>query len=405
MKLLIFFFLTILTSTYSQAQDVIYDESEYEYSEKTLESVSRFNLRNDFYHSIGKIHDPSTVSPLYFGYQFVNMGYQKKPFILDADIQFPIAIQGPSWLGLNVLHIIPRFKFRIFNNDEEYPYGEGDTSLPVRTPSAMPGIAYYWTPKDWWSMNNENSTSFLEDKYLGIYVYHHSNGQDGPELDLENIGEVNTYNGNFGEQLVFEFISGGRYIATSKSDGLFQTLSDKKKDGTILTRSTNDKKIEWYWRFSYEWHPKRLSNEIFDDLDLYGKNRVNISLTRIIHRKYLTEIFDKGMPYGLFPEKENEKWRHHLKLSYIIDKEYKRGDYINPEDVPFFNLDRRLNINYTLYYIPPASRLFALFGQIGYFGSDEYNIYFNNSYTNLRFGISFALFDQPKYSQIKRNNQ
>src|SRR5690606_26833618 len=95
------------------------------------------------------------------------------------------------------------------------------------------------------------------------------------------------------------------------------------------------------------------------------------------------------------PEQTYERWRHILNGSFALDKNYYRGEISSLRKVSFFDLSKRLNINYTCYYMIGESKYSALFAQIGYFGSDDYNIYFNESYFNLRTGIAFAFFNHP----------
>jgi hypothetical protein len=379
-----------------------------EYEPSISKAINKRISSYNFHYTLRKIHEPSTVSS-FSNWNIYNLGYQKKNFVLDGDLNTPIAIQGPQKFGLNTLHIIPRFKFRIFQNDENFPFGNnGDQSLPVRTPSAMPGIAYYWSSFNWWTQKANN---LLRNKYLGLYVYHHSNGQDGIELDSVNIGEINTYNGNFGENLVFEFIIGGKIeefiIGSNNILASTQILCSEKeyqkfeeyKFGKKITRKTGLKQ-ELYWRVSYEYHPKYFTNSVFDSLDTYGRHRLNINISYLRFFKLWEFIGGENQWCALDEEKNYEKWRHTLNISYILDKNYNRGNFIKPENVTYSNLKRRLNISYSIYYVLGKSQYSALFAQIGYFGTDNYNIYFNNSYATFRIGFAFGFFDQPNSANL-----
>lgn len=118
---------------------------------------NRLIENHHFHATMRMIQEPSTVSSI-TNWTINTYGYDKKNFILDGDLQFPISIGGGRF-GMNTFQIIPRFRFRIFQDDPMVPFGkEGDTSLPVRTPSAMPGIAYYGTFRSWWSTNSKVAT-------------------------------------------------------------------------------------------------------------------------------------------------------------------------------------------------------------------------------------------------------
>src|SRR5690349_8566992 len=67
----------------------------------------------------------------------VDRGSPKTWYFLSADI-IPQFLIGGDWTRF-VLHITPRYKVRIFHNDKV----AGDSSLPVRTPSYMPGATFY----------------------------------------------------------------------------------------------------------------------------------------------------------------------------------------------------------------------------------------------------------------------
>jgi len=188
--------------------------------------------QNDFHNTLQVIREPTTASGLWTNYNWVIDGYQKNPFILDADVNFPIAVRAPIKGLYSSVHFIPKFKFRIFKNDESVPFGIGDVSRPVRTPSAMPGIAWYFTPKSWWHRTDNVDT--FKDKYFGIHLFHHSNGQDGVELDTVKLGEINTYNGNFSENLVVKFVFGGRRISPTDYSSFGKKNISKVKTGEII---------------------------------------------------------------------------------------------------------------------------------------------------------------------------
>jgi len=365
-----------------------------------IESLSDETDRQDFHKYLRSVQAPSNISS-FSNMRQVIRGVQKKAFIMDADIRTPITVIGFKRLGYNSLHLIPRFKYRIFRNDDSQHFGLQDTSNAVRTPSAMPGAAYYWTFKSWW--DNEPNQYFFKHKYIGLYAFHHSNGQDGPEirdsLSLSgfNVDSViNRYNGNFGEQIVFEFIIGGRF-AMVKNGRRYRQTKRAKRAVEDRTRTNEYRHIysrinQYNWRLGFEWHPVFATNRIFDDLDIYGKNRLNLDFTYLIKQRIIPYQTD-GKYWAQVGERyDSEKWRHHFRLSYIMDRNYNRGELENLKSIRIWDLSYRLNFNYSLYFVPRQSENFAFFGELGYYGSDEYNIYFNESYWNARVGIAYGNF-------------
>jgi hypothetical protein len=339
------------------------------------------------------IQDPSTVTA-FTTWTHNTLGYNKKNYVLDADVQIPISIGGKKF-GLNEIQVIPRFQFRIFQDDPNVPYGpHGDESLPVRTPSAMPGLAYYRSFRSWW--RNERNPL----KFVGFYAYHHSNGQDGYELDTSNgKKQVNVYNGNFSEDLIIEFMIGGRIKFRGNGDALFSEKNKSKlaknSAGKQIFIKTGSQK-DFYWKLSYELHPKSLSNTVFDSLGMMGRNRINIR-TGLRFIPTMTEWIGDGKQWcNIAPEKGYERWRLTANLSYILDDVYNRGDDINHlEKINLLNASRRLNFSLSAYRVIGHSGNAAGFVQAAYLGSDPYNIYFNQSLWQFKIGLAFAFFDQP----------
>lgn len=347
----------------------------------------------NFHRMMRTIQDPSTVTS-FASWTINNLGYDKKNFVLDADVQIPISIGGKNF-GLNEIQVIPRFQVRIFRDDPNVPYGpQGDISLPVRTPSTMPGIAYYRSFRNWWRPEN------VHNKFIGIYAYHHSNGQDGPELTLTNgQQQVNVYNGNFSENVVFEFMIGGIVNLVSNMNPFADSRNKKivknnKKDAHDFIRVSNEK--EFYWKLSYEYHPDALSNKIFDSLQMLGHNRLNLRFGLLFVPTLLEVLGDGNVWCTIVPQRRYERWRITGNISYILDGQYYRGDDVQKmQKINFFNFNRRLNFSLSGFRVIGHSGNAAFFGQVGYYGSDPYNIYFNQSLWVFKLGLAFAFFDQP----------
>jgi hypothetical protein len=347
----------------------------------------------DFYRNLQTMQDPSYVTP-FLSWTRNNMGYDKKNFVLDADLQIPISIGGKRF-GLNTIQVIPRFKVRIFQNDLNVPLHEGgDESLPVRTPSAMPGIAYYFSTKSLWKSHEARSKSFF-----GIYAFHHSNGQDGSEYD-EKTGKINVYNGNFGENLVFEFLFGQRFT------GSINYLDVDTNNPHIKTPKLGEvfkivwgKKVDWYYKVGYEEHFKGLTNAYFLKKNMYGRHRLNayggaMFMSEI--RDYITDKQQNSYQFCSWgPSETIERWRLTWNMNYILDSEYYRGETVTTlNKVKVNDIKKRLNLWLTAYHIIGRSKFAAIFAQAGYFGSDNYNIYFNESLFHFKLGFAFGFFDQ-----------
>ncbi|WP_460672767.1 hypothetical protein [Larkinella ripae] len=343
----------------------------------------------DFHNTMQIIQGPSTLTSL-ATWTFNNLGFDKKNFVLDADLQIPISFGGKRF-GLNEIQVIPRFQFRIFQNDPRVPFGpNGDQSLPVRTPSAMPGIAYYHAFRRLLPADGSSIT------FVGLYAYHHSNGQDGPEIDPLNPGEVNIYNGNFSEDIVFEFIFGQRHNGTIAFNP-FNSRNKKKvsnrQQGKQI-RLNMGNRSDFYYKLSYEWHPRKFSNAVFDSLRMMGRHRINVRAGLLAMPRLWTLLGDQNKWCSVAPERNAEQWRLTANLNYILDGNYYRGNTLNREKVGPFNAKRRLNLWLTLYRVLGQSKHAALFAQAGYYGSDNYNIYFNQSLWHFKVGFAFAFFDQ-----------
>ncbi len=390
----------------------------------------RLDLRKrnlDFHETLRSIHPPSQVSGGGLTSIPINtLGYRKKNYILDANVQFPIAIGGKRF-GLNSIHVIPQFKVRIFQDDPDVPFGtNGDESLPVRTPSTIPGAVYYWSFNKLWHPNNHFSRSTLKEfkkdgldkpdwmrnsHYFGFYAFHHSNGQDGPQIAPND--SVNIYNGNYGEQVVFELIW-GMYRKNIGDGSVFDQNLKKKKEhlqnqfpGEEAFVKTQNR-VLFSMRSGMEWHPYGLSDPVFRDvsnLGLYperahmiGRLRLNTRFVWQFVPKLAEFIKNCKEEFCLITPPENyERLRLMADISFILDNNYYRGPNMNElERIGLLGLHRRLNIAASAYYVLKRSKNAAVFGEINYAGSDRYNIYFNQSLFQIKFGLAFGFFNQPE---------
>ncbi len=343
---------------------------------------------DNMFNQLLKISSPSTIST-FSNYKFVKDGPQKRPYILDADIRVPLGLGGRKW-GYTSIHIIPQFKVRIFQDDDSFSDEFGippDVSNPVRTPSYIPRITVFKSFDNWWSMDKGVSS-----KYLGLSFFHHSNGQDGPEFLPD--GKINYYNGNFGEQLVFEILF-GRLKKYSVKTSRF--LKDKAKDEPnkpikFLSNRTCYE-MSSYQEFGLELHhPEILTNQEFKNYNLYGRTRINAELGWIFSPLFTDMVYGASW-MKLNSNEPRERLRFVIESSYILDMPYALGDKSSQEKIGLFHF-RRLNIVGTAYWRIPNTPSTALFIQAGYEGSDPYNIYFAQQAISFRFGLALAYFDK-----------
>lgn len=349
----------------------------------------------DFFRTTLFLAEPSTISTKVIPFTEKtwnsDTGLQKKPFLLNADIQTPIGLGGPRWniRGVGIIssiHLVPQFKVRILDNDKS----RGDSSRPVRTPSYLPRATLYLTHKNLW---RKNSTSHL----FGFSAFHHSNGQDGNEFNDD--GSINTYNGNFGEQVVFDFIYSG--INTKEINRLIvrdsSTIKRELKGGAYYAESKRVVR-DIYWRAVYELHTKSLTNQDILPYNLYGRHRLNLQLAYVHSPIYSTKVqSSNGRSYYVSKNKTKELFRILLNTQIILDKEYNLGDMNNQTSASSLIKDR-LNIYLTAYMRIRGTPNSAVFIQFGHWASDNYNIYFQQSIWHFRAGIALGYFKYPKNS-------
>ena len=348
----------------------------------------------DFFKTMSTLSEPSTISFLPLDKTWnLTKTYQKKLFLLNADIQIPVSLGGKKWgrKWLNTVHIIPQFKVRILQNDAL----QGDESLPVRTPSYLPRITYYGTPQRLWQRTTQNNNTLST--FFGLSAFHHSNGQDGNEFTDQ--GQINFYNGNFGENLVFEFTIGGVYDWYTKQPASRKAYSNRVKFGmerTVRTRKRSKPDRRLQARCSFEWHPSKWTNQAFLPLDLYGKTRINLQCGLSLLPSFHDLVFNGKKFIAITPAQQKESHRFVFNLSYILDKGYSKGDLNSQIPLSFTQVKHRLNFNITAYWRIRGTAFASLFVQAGYYGSDAYNIYFQQQLWQIRGGLAMAFFEYPR---------
>lgn len=361
--------------------------------------LQRRNNTASFRNTLEMIAEPSTISGA--GITEWNTS-GKKSYVLHADIQMPIALGGKRYsfggrgkgYWMNTLQAIPQFKVRIFRDDAVW----GDSSLPVRTPSYLPRLTYFGAPSGLHNVYQRSNMEYEHLHFLGISVYHHSNGQDGAEFRGDS---VNIYNGNFSENAVFQFLVGG-YYRKGGSPTTFQritreeTLSDTTEVKTFKTiYAAATKAVHQSWKAGFEWHPAVLSNKVFARAGVYGGNRLQGQYTLIISPVYQEKIHNGKTWKNIGTPKQKELFRLVLNMEYITDMSFYKGTLNKLQKIAWHDASKRLNINATAYMRIPGTAHAAGFLSAAYWGSDNYNVYFQKSQFQVRGGLAFSFFDFP----------
>ncbi|MEM6844653.1 MAG: hypothetical protein AAF632_20720 [Bacteroidota bacterium] len=244
-----------------------------------------------------------------------------------------------------------------------------DRSFPVRTPSYMPGGNLYLRTRF-------RKTGY---DYLSLNFTHHSNGQDGCALNgytytdsqgcintsgnqLPNLSPVlNQNNGNFSTN----FLQLGYNIAFEQLENdTTRTLSYyifKHDDGEFKGDLYN------YIYFGYQFHFIGIEEEL---RGRYGLHQFKFLFQRI------AAAYWQDSPVKRF---EAERFVAEIAVNLSTIDRLEGFSFHNR-----FNVD--LKYNFTLRGL--SSNSTSLFVMAGYKGQDDYNIYFENSFPYVGFGIS-----------------
>ncbi|MDD4148836.1 MAG: hypothetical protein PHE33_02295 [Bacteroidales bacterium] len=201
-----------------------------------------------------------------------------------------------------------------------------DYSYPVRTPSYIPQVTFYYLSK---------STKLLSGTAFYGRLAHHSNGQDG-DFFLEN-SEINVKSGDFSTNF-FEI-------------GVLKT-------GTIKRLNSYQ-----FFKSSVEIHPEQFSQSELDGI--YSRYRWHNAFS-IFKLSSSNEPNDAKKP----------------SISLKCETTWMFGNY---NQLNTWSAER-FNLSLTFYYHPKFMEDIGLFIQY-YHGSDYYNMYFNHRLDMLRFGI------------------
>lgn len=320
--------------------------------DKHPEIKKRFNRREKNESFLETTLNYSALS--YVAGPHTDVGSPKGWYILSSDI-IPEFVIGGRWMPVPV-HLTPRYKVRMFH------FKQGvDSSFAVRTPSFMPGATIHFPIR--FHKEDHNIT------YASLSVFHHSNGQDEPEFNPD--GTVNTATGNFSTN----------YIEPAFHFRNRKTFFDKKPAFTC--DGSPKGYTDFYGRIGTEFHFATAAKL----RDSYGKTRINAELGWISVKNY--------------PETIKK-----VKVSECYDKEVHRivvkGTFITGSRKRGLNeFDKRINLEVNYFQRIPSSTNAAGFASIGYYGSDPYNIYYENSYFYLRVGVALGFFVYPGLKKIQ----
>ena len=236
-----------------------------------------------------------------------------EPLMFEANVNPSFIVRERKDSKLMAV-LTPQIIIRMYNEE----------SYPVRTPSYIPQISFYYVA---------NKTEILNSLVLFGKIAHHSNGQDGRFYNED--GTINLQSGNFATNY-FEL----GFLKTSYSNRL-------KAIKTIKS--------------SIEVHPKSW---------MLQKLKGQYSGLRW-HNTFTSFKFP-------LKDSQNDRANFSLKAEATI-----MLDNFNDKDA--FDLDR-FNASLTFYYHPKFLEDIGLFVQF-YQGMDYYNIYFDHQLSIVRFGI------------------
>ena len=272
-------------------------------------AISTFNM----------FREPSYVL---FGSGFGNL----EPLIFEGDLvpYFMISISENVRWGIE---LSPRIIIRMYNKP----------SLPVRTPSFMPKVTFFYQ-----FIDKENGK---RDLFTYFSWMHHSNGQEGSYYNADSTA-INTLSGSFSTN----WIEGGIFLSRPNAKLLFNTNY-----------------IKLYTAYSYK-----------QDVELdsiYGRLRFYINIKSTVKLSKFFRII-------VAPEDKNKK--------YVFNQSIQMG-WISDElkDTKTFD-KKRFTFNYTISFKPTFLKDVNIFIQY-YYGQDYYNIHFNRQLSVIRLGISSKL--------------
>lgn len=342
---------------------------------------------SEFRDYIELLNEPTNISGTRF---FDYHSGIKKAYLFNGDFQMPFTIGGNRYISgkrrswFHAFQFVPEIKVRIFQNDSAYM----DKSKPVRTPSYIPKISYFLSNEKWW--NPKSSRQF----YLGFSALHHSNGGDGWEFNYGYDSTVNIYDGSFSESLYFQVCIGGLIRKELNYQGKKNRLhhNTMQKNQKVL-ENAEMQLHKLGWKVTGEFHPRYFANQKFYDSQLYGGNRIICNLFYQTAHRFDEHHHKNGIWHKINTIGVKENYRFSFQVEYITDLSYRSGDLIQSEKIKFTDASKRLNVCLSFYKRLFDSHFLSAFAQLAYYGSDNYNIYFQQSLFTARMGLAFAFFE------------
>jgi hypothetical protein len=254
--------------------------------------------------------------------------------------------------------------------------------------------------------------------YGRLEGHHHSDGQDGwnranGPWDQDSAywnrdGTINTYNGDFGLQVVFEAdIALQRRVTYEGHTWYWIRPGGKSLRVTEKAKVTNF--MVGFQFVPYNW----IGIKPITERNLYATNRLNITYTRIRYKleQEISQVINGQATrcqrlfshhdstktsewYAIQKPKYNEKWRFLIELTYLMDRKLERGNVFatDRKNIHILDASRRANLTITLHKRIRGTGNLSAFGQAMYYGSDPYNMYFMTTRVYLRCGIGWGFF-------------
>jgi hypothetical protein len=338
----------------------------------TVAGQGQYNLQRRNLEFLERVVSFSSISWVTLPFNDIGYDDPKSPYILSADVSPHFNIGGESWPV--VLQITPRYQVRILRDQ----LSEGDSSWAVRTPSYMPGATLFvplsHSPLKWarnYTSAPELDNGYRDLHYLGIAAFHHSNGQDGREINED--GKYNTYNGNFSTNFV-EVSYNYNIRKRLRNVSPFDCPNHEYPVGYR----------DYYGKVGYEQHFSTAESL----RGRYGRSRINASLGWIKVDNYRFTVANKAQQDDTKKIKQQvgqcyrkERYRFQVNISANV------GSLDSAHD----DLYQRINVDAGCFKRILGGNT-AVFLMAGYYGHDPYNVYFENSYPFVRAGLALGFF-------------
>jgi hypothetical protein len=317
------------------------------------------------------------VSPPFSEWHLGNQTTHRN-YYLSADIN-PHFFLFNDMKGSVAIDLTPRYIVRILRDSSYSPRDHQnatwDRSLPVRTPSYLPGGTVYFAfsnlnreKLEAFSVFESESDRYLPYRYYRFSLFHHSNGQDGRNDDPARPPNrnFNIYNGNFSVNLVTELgVTWGYW----KKGG--QT-SLNELSATKMNVHNWDKIRSWFIGVEHVLIPGEPSLKC----NCY-------SLAKLHLRGQWIDVahYNDPQTLGIIPDSQYEKQR------FIIDVSIGSSKYIGAGSGPWRlwpNVEFRYHAGF---YQALRSSTTSAFIAAGYRSQDIYNIYLEDSYPFIQLGL------------------